>query len=601
MNRYIKLALLGAVLLSSSSCNDDFMDLSSETEINKESFFNTANDLDLFIVGLYNFSGVGIYQADATTDNASTTGNTEIKNIMTGNASANTITNGWSHDDWAQLRKANFYLENMRKAQISESEKAHYEGLGRYFRARFYVDKVKRFSDVPWVDKALEANDEDYLFAGRDPRAFVVERIMEDFQYAAQHVNPSSALGAVNKWVVLQEYSRFALYEGTYRKYHDELNLKATAGAFLEKAHTLSNQVMNEGGFSIHNTGNPEADYASLFFSENLDNNPEVVLGRFYANNVLNADEWPGMFGNYEYYPLRDLLQSYLMRDGSFYSSQAGYERFSFVKEFENRDPRLSQSYAFPGWELIYSHTYAQGPGLYVQQLAKNFSGYHQIKGFQNTLSVEARRNLDIPLYRYAEVLLNYAEAKAELGILTQEDLDRSINLLRKRAGMPNLMLSQAVDPVMSTKHANVESAQRNLVFEVRRERRVELAFEGFRFDDLMRWNLGKLLENKREGIYFSGLGKHDMTGDGIPDLELLPASATIPAVKEKNSLGRELQYYRTGIFGQDVGVFLSQGNSGTVETIERTGSFEAPKYYYRPIPQNEIRLNPNLTQIFGW
>ncbi|GHE29804.1 RagB/SusD family nutrient uptake outer membrane protein [Sphingobacterium griseoflavum] len=601
MNRYIKLALFGAVLLSSSSCNDGFMDLSSETEINKESFFNTANDLDLFIVGMYNFSGLGIYQADATTDNASTTGNNEIKNLMTGNATATTITNGWGHDDWAQLRKANFYLENMRKAQISDSEKAHYEGLGRYFRARFYVDKVKRFSDVPWIDKALEANDNDYLFAGRDPRAFVVDKIMEDFEYAAQHVRPTSALGAVNKWVVLQEYSRFALYEGTYRKYHNELDLKSTSTAFLEKAYTLSNQVMSDGGFQIHNTGNPESDYASLFFNESLDNNREVVLGRFYANNVLNADDWPGMFGNYEYYPLRDLLQSYLMRDGSFYSSQPGYERFSFVKEFENRDPRLSQSYAYPGWELVYSHTYAQGQGLYVQQLAKNFSGYHQIKGFPNTLNVEQRRNLDIPLYRYAEVLLNFAEAKAELGILTQADLDRSINLLRLRAGMPQLSLSQGIDPVMSAQHANVESAQRNMVYEVRRERRVELAFEGFRFDDLMRWNLGKLLEKKREGIYFSGLGKHDMTGDGIPDLELLPASATIPAVKEKNSLGRELQYYRAGTFTQDVGVFLSQGNSGTVETIERSGTFEAPKYYYRPIPQNEIRLNPNLTQIFGW
>ncbi len=600
MNTYIKFATVAAVL-ALSSCNDDFMDRIPETEISRESFFNTADDLDLYLIGLYDFSGIGIYQADATTDNASTTGNMEIKNIMTGNASAATITTGWGRENWEQLRKANFFLENFDKAQISESEKAHYEGLGRYFRARFYVEKVKRFSDVPWIDKTLEVNDEEYLTAGRDPRELVVSKIMEDFEYAATHVHASASLGAVSKWVVLQEYSRFALYEGTYRKYHNELNLTATANAFLEKAYSLSDQIMREGGFAIHTTGNPNTDYASLFFSENLDNNKEVILGRFYSNNVLNADSWPGMFGNYEYYPLRDLLQSYLMKDGSFFTSQAGYERFSFVKEFENRDPRLSQSYAYPGWELVYSHTYAQGAGLYVQQLAKNFSGYHQIKGFQNTLSLETRNNLDIPLYRYAEVLLNFAEAKAELGILTQADLDRSINILRDRVGMPHLLVGQAIDPLMAAKYANVISEQRNLVFEVRRERRVELAFEGFRFSDLMRWNAGKLLENKREGIYFAGLGKHDMTGDGIPDVVLLQASASIPEVKEKNSLGRELQYYRVGTFGQDVGVFLSEGNSGTVETIERTGTFEEPKYYYRPIPQSEILLNGNLTQIFGW
>ncbi|TJZ59999.1 RagB/SusD family nutrient uptake outer membrane protein [Sphingobacterium olei] len=601
MKRYIKFTFFAAAVLLQFGCNDDYLDKLPETSINNASFFNTANDLDLYVVGLYNFSGIGLYQSDATSDNASTTGNTEIKTIMAGNASAETINTGWSKDDWAQLRKVNFYLANFGKAQISETEKAHYEGLGRYFRARFYVEKVQRFSDVPWIDKPLEVNDADYLFAARDPRDFIVQKIMEDFAYAAEHVNATSSLGEVNKWVVLQEFSRFALYEGTFRKYHNELNLEASAAGFLEKAFTLSDQIMKEGGFAIHNTGNPMTDYGSLFFNENLDNNKEVILGRFYANNVLNADSWPGMFGNYEYYPLRDLVQSYLMKDGSFFTGQVGYDQFSFVKEFENRDPRLSQSYAYPGWELIYSHTYAQGAGLYVQQLAKNFSGYHQIKGFQNTLSLDTRNNLDIPLYRYAEILLNFAEAKAELGILTQEDLNRSINVLRDRVAMPHLLIGQATDPVLSAKYANVESAQRNLVLEVRRERRVELAFEGYRFTDLMRWNVGKLLENKREGIYFSGLGKHDMTGDGIEDIVLLPSSASIPADKEKNSLGRELQYYRVGSFGQDVGVFLSEGNSGTVETIAQTGTFEVPKHYYRPIPARQIGLNNNLKQIFGW
>lgn len=598
MNRTIKFSALLIGLVSLLSCNDSYLDMLPETDITKENFFKTQNDLDMYVLNLYNFPSSGMYESDATTDNASTTGNMEIKNIMLGNTSSATITSGWS---WNRLRDINFFLENLSQATLSEEQLKHYEGLGRYFRARFYVDKVQRFSDVPWVDRVITTTDNEKLFGKRDPRDFVVQKIMEDFEFAAENVMPLSNTGAVNKWVVMQEYSRFALYEGTYRKYHDELGLKATADEFLNKASNVSEKIMNDGGFAIYNTGKPEEDYGSLFFSENLEGNKEVVLGRFYSNNTLNNSSWPGMFGNYEYYPLRDMLQSYLMKDGTFYSSQSGYEKFPFVKEFENRDPRLSQTYAYPSWELIYSSTYSQGAGLYVQQLAKNFSGYHQIKGLLNTLSLEKRNNIDIPIYRYAEVLLNFAEAKAELGTLSQSDLDKSINLLRLRAGMPTLSVSVAIDPKQASRYPQVQGSQRNLVLEIRRERRVELAFEGYRFNDLMRWKAGKLLENKPQGIYFSGLGKHDITGDGIEDIVLLPYSESIPDAKEINSLGQVLRYYRVGNIGQDVSVFLSNGNSGTIELVDEVGEFIEPKYYYRPIPQSEVFLNPELKQIFDW
>lgn len=598
MKLNIKLGLLLGVVLMVSSCNDDYLNKLPETAINKENFFRTQNDLEMYVLNLYNFSASEIYEADATTDNASTTGVKEIKTMMLGSPSSTTITTGWS---WGRLRDINFYLENMRNANLSEEVLNHYEGLGRYFRARFYVDKVQRYSDVPWIDKVVTTADEATLMGKRDTRDFVVQKIMEDFEFAAQHVNPSSESGAVNKWVVLQEFSRFALYEGTFRRYHNELSLEASANTFLTKAQQAAERVMNEGGFQIHTTGKPNEDYASLFFNQNLEGNKEVIMARYYTNNILNGSSWPGMFGNYEYYPLRDMVQSYLMKDGSFYSAQAGYQTYSFVKEFENRDPRLSQTYAYPGWQLSYTSTYSQGDPLYVQQLAKNFSGYHQIKGFLNTLNLEVRNNIDIPIYRYAEVLLNYAEAKAELGTITQSDLDKSVNLLRKRAGMPDMTMNVGLDPVMAERYPLVQGTQKNLVLEVRRERRVELAFEGYRFNDLMRWKSGKLLERKPEGIYFSGLGKHDMTGDGIPDLILLPASESIPEVRETNSLGAVLRYYRAGTFGQDVSVFLNEGNKGTVGIVENTGTFIDPKYYYRPVPQNQMLLNPNLTQIFGW
>lgn len=594
--QYIIFTLLTSLL--AFSCNDSYLDALPETQISKENFFRTEEDLNLYILNLYNYSSSSIYEADATTDNASTTGNNEIKNMMNSTPSSTTITGGW---DWEQLRKINFFLENFKNADLPEATLNHFEGLARYFRARFYVGKVNRYSDVPWIDVVITTDNEELLMAPRDKRELVVEKILEDFEFASQNVRETSPSGSPNQWVVKTEFARFALHEGTFRKYHEELGLQSTATTFLEKAAQLAQGIMDSKNFSIYSTGKPLEDYGTLFFSQNLDNNREVIMARNYENEVLYGSNWPGMFGNYEYYPLKDLVQSYLMNDGTFYTAQANYQTKSFVDEFKNRDPRIYQTYAYPGWNLIYTSTYTQGGGIYVQQLAKNFSGYHQIKGFLNTLDVAAQYGTDIPLYRYAEVLLIFAEAKAELGTLTQGDLDKTINILRDRAGMPHMSMNQAIDPIQAAKYSNVTGAQKNLILEIRRERRVELAFEGFRFNDLMRWKAGKLLEKNPEGIYFSGLGKHDLTGDGIADIILLPASETIPEEKETNELGVALRYYRVGTFGQDVSVFLKNGNQGTVQVIENTGSFIEPKYYYRPIPQSETFLNPNLNQIFDW
>ncbi|WP_433896125.1 RagB/SusD family nutrient uptake outer membrane protein [Sphingobacterium mizutaii] len=599
MKRYIKLSLLTVSLLTFAGCNDSYLDQLPETMVQKENFFKTESDLDMYALNLYDFLDNGFYEQDATTDNASTTGNKEIKNILLGTASESNITEGWN---WEKLRDINFMLENLSKANISEAKLKHYEGLARYFRARFYVSKVQRFSDVPWIDKVVKVEDEAVLFGKRDPRELVVGKIMEDFKFAFENVETTKIPGKVNKWVIGQEYSRFALFEGTYRKYHKYLGLDKTAANFLTIAYQTAENIMNNGGYAIHNTGKVESDYASLYNNANLENNSEVILGRFYANNVINRSDWPGMFGNYEYYPLRDVVQSYLMKDGSIYTNKPGYEKFSFVEEFKDRDPRLAQTYAAPGWNLVYVSTYSQGPGLYVQQLSKNFSGYHQIKGFLNTSVQEERYNVDIPLYRYAEVLLTFAEAKAELGILNnQGDLDKSINLLRKRAGMPDMTLNPVLDPKMANDFKETAGPNQSLILEIRRERRVELAFEGFRFNDLMRWKAGKLLERKPQGIYFKGLGNHDVTGDGVADIKLIPSNESLPEVREKNSLGVTLRYYKVGRIGQDVSVFLSEGNSGYIDVVDKVGTFEDPKYYYRPIPKNDRDINPSLEQIFGW
>mgnify|MGYP001025336915 CR=1 FL=1 len=589
--------LIIGLLLFSQACNDDFLERFPETEIGTENFFNTEEDLKIYLNNLYNFPGIGSYVGDAATDNQSTTGNTELKTIMVSDASAATIIGGWN---WDRLRTINLFLENFNKAAISQELLNHYEGVGRFFRAQFYIEKVKRFSDVPWYDKVIQTNDTDALYKGRDSREMVVGKIIEDLQFATENVMGGQPSGAVDTWVVKAMLSRFALYEGTYRKYHSELSLENTADEFLQIAVDNASDIMSSGVFTLHSTGNPAADYAALFTSTNLESNPEVILGTFYENDILNSGWSETLFGNYEASPSRDLLQSYLMTDGSYYTEQPDYETKLFVEEFVDRDPRLMQTYAYPGWELINTATYSQGGGIYIQQLQKNFSGYHQLKGFLNTTDQIAQNSVDFPVIRYAEILLNFAEAKAELGSLTQGDLDASINLIRARAGMPNLTMNPPVDPIQQSRYPNVSDPT---LLEIRRERRIELALEGYRQDDIMRWEAGKLLEKEPEGLYFPGLGKYDLTGDDIEDIILISNSESIPEgdAKEENELGVKLIYYRVGFQDEDAAVYLQNGTSGTVQTVLERGVFVAPKYYYRPIPETHVTVNPNLTQIFGW
>jgi hypothetical protein len=591
--------LLLALLTGASACNDDFLEKLPQTSISPEAFFNTEGDLALYVNGLLSLPDMyGTYLNDQSTDNATTTGAVEMKVVMTGSPSSQTVTGGW---DWSRLRNINYFLDNYNKANATADVKAHYAGLARYYRAQFYLEKVSRFSDVPWFSKTVNPGDEE-LYKTQDPRAAVMDSVMADLAFAAANVRESVPSGTPGKWAVMAQYARTALYEGTYRKYHSELNLQATAGKFLETAATVAADVMASNKFVIYNTGKPNADYAALFNSQDLSSNKEVILANAFdqtkdrSQNVNST-----VFGDYEQAPSRDLVQTYLMKDGSRFTDVQGYQQLGFVKEFQNRDPRLAQTLVYPGWVR------AGDPTPYILRLNKNFTGYHQLKGYVNSTDNVTLNSVDVPVYRYAEVLLAYAEAKAELGTLTQDDLDKSVNLIRGRVQLPDLKLAAAngnPDPVMAQKYPNVTGANRGVIFEIRREKRVEFAFENQRFGDVMRWQAGKLLIAIPEGLYFSGLGKYDLTGDGVEDIILIDKSKTIPAEKdkEKNSLGVVLTYYRSGAIGEDVTVYLKNGNAGgTMVTETAVRKFEDPKYYYRPIPQKEMLLNPKLKQVFGW
>lgn len=584
-----------------ASCEKDFLDRIPRDSISTESFFKTEDDLILYTNGLLSLpSGYSVYLGDQGSDNAATTGAVEIKTILTGNPSSQTLTAGW---DWGRLREINFFLDNYAGAAVSEEVKNHYAGLARLYRAQFYYEKVKRYSDVPWYDKVISTADKDLLFKAQDPRATVVDNIMADLDFAAANIRESVPVGTPDKWVAMMWKARIALHEGTFRKYHPELNLESTANAFLEVAKNTARQIMDAGRFQLHNTGNPSKDYHDLFVSGNLIGNPEMIQFNIYDWSKGRAAGHRYEIQGYEQSPSRDLIQTYLMSDGSRFTEKPNFESLLFVEEFTGRDPRLAQTFAHPGWVNI-----ADGQSQpYIQELNKNFTGYNQIKGYVNSTDPSVYESVDIPVIRFAETLLIYAEAAAELGQVTQTDLDISINQLRNRAGMPALVLATAnanPDPFLLAQYSNVSGANLGVILEIRRERRVEMAMEGYRFDDLMRYAAGKLLEINPVGMFFPGLGKYDMTGDGIEDIILIDKGTDIPEGdnKETNALGEKLVYYKTGFIDENATVYLENGaNGGHVVTEKTDRVFTAPRDYYRPIPFNEVILNPNLKQPFNW
>ncbi|MBN8786352.1 MAG: RagB/SusD family nutrient uptake outer membrane protein [Terrimonas sp.] len=594
MKKFININIIITCILLLVSCKKDFMDRYPQTSVPPDLFFKSEEDLSLYINGLLTIPGRDNYLSDQDTDDKATTGAVEIKSIMTGNPSSQNITSGWS---WGRLRNINYFLDNYGKADVSEEVKNHYAGLARYYRALFYTNMVKRYSDVPWYSKALNPSDTSDLYKPRDPRALVMDSVMADLAFAADKVREDVPTGTPNVWVMKLLQARTALYEGTYRKYHDELGLESTAGGLLQLAAEVSKEIMSSGNFILHDS------YGELFTSASLAGNKEVLLASIYDQDLKRSGgNWNIL--DYEMSPSRDLVQTYLMKDGSRFTAQAGYQTFGFVQEFQNRDPRLSATLFYPGFILASN---APNPKPYIQRLNKNFTGYHQLKGYINSTDNKTIADVDFPAYRYAEVLLIYAEAKAELETLTQSDLDESINLLRDRVALPHLDLAWVnsnPDPVLAAKYPNVSGANQGVILEIRREKRVEFAMEGYRFDDLMRWEAGKELEKIPEGMYFSGLGNFDLTGDGIPDIKLIDKGATIPNedAKETNSLGEKLVYYKAGSFGEDVTVYLKNGTAGGTTVTEITPrQFIDPKYYYRPIPFNQVTLNPALEQLFGW
>ncbi|GAA3638821.1 RagB/SusD family nutrient uptake outer membrane protein [Flavivirga jejuensis] len=578
-----KIALILVLSLVITSCNDDFLERFPLSELSPENSFNTAEDLELFTNSFYNdLPNFGdVIESDNLSDNVLFNG---MPNEQTGMrlVPSEAGSGGW---DWDDLRKINIFFENFERCP-DEAARIEYSGVAHFFRALFYYNKLKRFGDVPWYDQVIGSTDTDLLFKPRDSRVFVVDKILKDIDKAIENLNVDQSSDRVNRWIALGLKSRICLFEGTFRKYHTNLKLPGADG-LLNLAAEAAKRVMDESPYVIYTAGNTSTDYRDLFASDAAIED-EVMLARRYSLdlNVINNINYYFTSPTQEDIGLtKSIVDTYLMVDGTPFTSQAGYEFFDLVQESKNRDPRLAQTIRTPGYTRIGNSTEA------LLDFSASISGYQIAKyvadesqdGFQAGFQ-------DIPILRYAEVLLNFAEAKAELGTLTQTDLDASVSLLRNRVGMPALNLNNAnsnPDPILANTYPNVVGSNQGVILEIRRERRVELVLEGFRYDDLMRWRNGILLEAHFKGMYFSGLGAFDINGDSIEDVEIF-LSATSTGAPQSVEIG--------GI------ISLSNGTSGNLVPFpDRVKAFDESRDYLYPIPFGDIQLNPKLKQNPNW
>ena len=579
----MKHTIINALFLSAAiaciSC-EDMLDYQPKDRLSPDTYFKTETDCELWTNNYYTVfpSAEGIYSEpyDVIVRDV-------LADEISGVRKPMPTDGNWN---WEKLREMNFFLS--RASQVEdESVRLEYEGLTRFFRAYFYFEKVKRYGDVPWVDRPL-GSDEEELYKGRDSRESVMEKVMEDVDFAIANLPEVQNVYRVTRWTARALKSRIALFEGTFRKYHGLDGYEE----FLQECVNASEPFLT-GPYSIYTSGS--TPYQDLFTSQDAIET-EIILARAYTSAISGMTHdvnghltgatmgRPGM--------TRNVVNMYLMRDGSRYTDQEHYDTKTFVEECKNRDLRMAQTLRTPGYKRI------GGSKELAPDLSRSTTGYQLIKYLtEEKYDANKASTNDMPLFRLAEVLLNYAEAKAELGTLKQADLDNTIRPLRVRAGLPDLDMEEAnanPDPYLSspeTGYANVTGDNKGVILEIRRERTLETPMEGLRYWDIMRWKEGKRFEKPIEGLYFPGTGEYDLDGNGsvdvcIYDTEKAPGNSA------------DVLYLKLG-----TDIVLSKGTSGNVlahSTQQRIWNEE--RDYLYPIPTDDRVLTQGaISQNPGW
>ena len=548
--------------LSLTGCNDGFLDRGPQ-DLNDKTFWNTVKDLETYANAFYGILPDGVTNlGDENSDNQIPF---KPNSFLWGQYTVPAEDGEWSKNNWRNIRNINYFMTHYQSATGSEKEINQYVAEVRFFRALEYFNKIKTFGDVPWLDKDLDV-DSGELFGKKMPRNQVAQKIIEDLKFAIENLpeKGKEAPNRLNADIAKHLLGRVCLNEGTYYKYHTELGYAGEADALLKMAASITDELITKGNYEIYSTGKPEEDYYNLFIMEDKSKLKEAVLYIDFEPNLRyhNATRW---LRNAKSGWSKDFADCFLYTDGKPASatSKAHEQNKSMAEEAKDRDPRFKQLI------LTEAHPYtvtADGKNTYLNEktyVSKDCpTGYWVRKYFNPDPSqdIESKSTFDGIAYRYAETLLINAEAKAELGTIKQEDLNNTVNKLRDRVGMPHLTLQVGFEDAKWPQWGYNLSP---LLQEIRRERRIELAGEGFRFDDLKRWKAGKLVNNVQTYI-----GKYVQGSDG----------SWKPTIVYGNYTNDDLSY--------------QEGKSRTWND----------KMYLYPIPSGEPQRNPGLLpQNPGW
>ena len=532
----------------------------------KGNFFTSETNVEMYTNYFYsewsgygNNGSYGTFYFPTLNDNQAVTGITpwDFTTISADDATWNA--------SYAEVRRANILLENLDGVPMSETTMAYYQSLGRLYRAWQHFCVVRKFGDCYWVDHSLSTEDQDILYGPRQNRNDVMDKMLEDLNYAVENMGEKNASSrtAYNVYVAQAIKAQICLFEGTYSKYHK--NDEARAKKYLAEAKKAAEAIINSGEFEL--TLGAEG-YRANYNSLELAGNKEIIMYKNYVQDVLRHATQDYCCGSTPTNGMsKAAFNAYLMKDGSLPTGEdkgvLGTEGYDAGKPviyalLEARDPRLAQQ--IDGYLCYVGNNRARYEGVEGQiGAAENTvtTGYGILKFDEPETPSGLRQSTtgnvtDCPLFWLAEILLTHAEACAELGETAAATT--SINKLRARAGMPDLKLQG--DP------ANNMGVS-DLIWEVRRERRVELMFDNNdRYWSLIRWHQLDKLDTEKYP---------DQTKGAWID-------ASWP--------------------GADQVKRDAEGYIDLNDTYVR--KFEE-KHYLAPIPSSQSVLNPKIGQNPGW
>ncbi|WP_316793341.1 RagB/SusD family nutrient uptake outer membrane protein [Pedobacter frigoris] len=618
-----------AILALFAACKKDFLSTTPPDKVVAENFFNTASDLKIYLNAMYE-NRMPVYNAQTNVNNVMLDLRSDVlisSNIITPELNQVSATgvagNGTASDGWAtgfrNIRQDNYLLHYALPKVEKTPASAHFLGEAYFFRALDYFTLLKQYGDLPIITDLIADDDIASLYMPRQSRYDVVKQIINDLDAAIAGLFPKgqgeAVAGRINKEAAIVLKSRVALYEGSWEYYHGRKGTPfAVVGKdgseFLEMVEPAMLQLITSQGARIFRTG--AEPYNQLFAQNDMSTVDGVFWYRVY-------DPTKTSFSHNFYTKVIDnaasitdhLVDQYLNKDGSPQVVPSSYGELNTLST--QLDPRFRQTIwtpdrgpagKIPGRE-IFTLNLRYPVNAPVLSVANNFisTGYRNWKGAILTSAVPARDGVDDILIRYEEGLLNLAEAKAILGTITQADIDKTVNVIRSRVGMANMSLGAvtAFPPSAYKEELGFSTSEPNIVNEIRRERTIELALEGYRLDDIKRWAVydktingytprGAQLQEFLS--YFNDPAKLTADGTSVAGINfpILITSGATQNVSAFAASGRMNPYFKSPQFQQGAQGFF----------------IDPSRDYLSFVPQAQIQLykaqaNVTLTQNPGW